>query len=398
MPPAARMMASAIALFCNHRAVAAIATVPENDRQQGDQVATDGSTIAREGSRPGSRELQQPFSLYLDTARFLAAGVVFIGHLGTQRMTAGWLWQASGYVHVALMAFFVLSGYVVAHVVDTREHRAGAYAASRLARLYSVVLPALLLTLLADAIGAAASPERYPARSGQHDDGLSYLAGALFLHQSWDWNVFPGSNMPYWSLGPEAMFYLAFGLSWFSRSIWPGLIAIALAGPTIAFLFPLWLLGVAVYHLRPRLPEGAAWLLFAATLAALLADPALRRLTQDLTIPLVRRPQPIADYLGGIAFALHLLAAASLAHRLRWLVAHARLIRWCGSLTFALYLFHYPVAYALASLFPSGEGSVLRYLVVCGGTFLVVATLGRWCEACKGGLRRSILTLPGFRA
>jgi peptidoglycan/LPS O-acetylase OafA/YrhL len=212
-------------------------------------------STGREGARAGTPALALPVSLYLDGARFLAAAVVCIGHLGTQRLSGGWLWQMNAYVHVALMAFFVLSGFVVAHVVATREQRPADYAASRLARLHSVVLPALLITLLADGIGRLAAPERYPVISGQHDDLSSYLASLFFLHQTWGLNLFPGSNMPYWSLGPEAMFYLAFGLSWFTRSIWPGVAAIVLAGPTIAFLFPLWLLGVGLYHTRPRLAE-----------------------------------------------------------------------------------------------------------------------------------------------
>jgi len=343
------------------------------------------------GAGTGPPGLALPVSLYLDAARFLAAAVVFIGHIGTQRMTAGWLWQANAYAHVALIGFFVLSGFVIAHVVATREQRPADYAASRLARLYSVVLPGILLTLLADRISAM------PAPSGQHDDAFSYLSSLFFLHQTWGLNRFPGSNMPYWSLGPEAMFYLAFGLSWFSRSIWPGLAAIALAGPAIAFLFPLWLLGVLVYRARARLPETAAWLLFAGSILALAADPEIRRLTQGLTLPLLRRPHPIADYAGALACALNLFAVRSLAHRMEGLKRLAGPIRWFGSLTFALYLFHYPLAACLASFFPAGEGSVLRYAVVCGGTFLIVATLGRWCEGRKEGLRRAILALPGFR-
>ncbi len=341
--------------------------------------------------------LPLPTSLYLDVARFSAAMVVCIGHLGTQRMTGGWLWQANAYVHVALIAFFVLSGFVIAHVTAGRESEAAGYAASRLARLYSVVLPALLLTFLADRLGEAVAPGLYPLASGGNGGSPGYLLGGLFLHQTWTIDLFPGSNMPYWSLGPEAVFYLAFGLAWFMRSPWPAVAVMALAGPTIAALFPLWLLGAAVYRIRARLPEAVAWLLFAASLAALAADPEIRRLTHGITPPLVRRSSLLADYAAAAAFALNLVAVSCLSQRLGWLGRHARPIRWCGSLTFALYLFHYPLAACLASLFPPGQGSALRYGVVLGGTLLVTATLGRWCEAQKEPLRRAILTLPGLR-
>ena len=51
------------------------------------------------------------------------------------------------------MVFFVLSGYVISHVADTRETTPRAFLTARFARLWSVLIPAMLLTIACDVIG-----------------------------------------------------------------------------------------------------------------------------------------------------------------------------------------------------------------------------------------------------
>jgi peptidoglycan/LPS O-acetylase OafA/YrhL len=74
----------------------------------------------------------------------------------------------SGYGHSAVVVFFVLSGFVIRHVTDTKEMHWPDYAASRIARIFSVTVPAIFLTLICDAIGRAVEPAIYaqarPAR------------------------------------------------------------------------------------------------------------------------------------------------------------------------------------------------------------------------------------------
>ncbi len=93
-------------------------------------------------------------SLYLDLVRVLAALTVFMEHFRehTKKFLKGF-WTShpflashtNPYSHTAVLVFFVLCGYVIAHVLAERERSLVNYAASRLARLYSVVLPALVL-------------------------------------------------------------------------------------------------------------------------------------------------------------------------------------------------------------------------------------------------------------
>jgi len=90
-------------------------------------------------------------SLYLDLVRFSAALMVFLVHLKVHaKGTFGpfWGFHLDYSSQTAVTVFFVLSGYVIAHVLATREGTPLEYCASRFARLYSVVVPALILTAL----------------------------------------------------------------------------------------------------------------------------------------------------------------------------------------------------------------------------------------------------------
>ena len=55
------------------------------------------------------------------------------------------------------MVFFVLSGYVIASTVERKRELGitlNSYYLDRFSRIYSVLIPAIILTVLLDAIGA----------------------------------------------------------------------------------------------------------------------------------------------------------------------------------------------------------------------------------------------------
>ena len=58
-------------------------------------------------------------SLYLDALRFGAAFIVFLSHFG--RVSGGLFWQMQPYGRTAVLVFFVLSGFVIAWVTETKE-------------------------------------------------------------------------------------------------------------------------------------------------------------------------------------------------------------------------------------------------------------------------------------
>lgn len=60
-------------------------------------------------------------SLYLDALRFGAAFIVFVSHYAAGRYSGGLFWQVMDYGRIAVLVFFVLSGFVIAWVTEARE-------------------------------------------------------------------------------------------------------------------------------------------------------------------------------------------------------------------------------------------------------------------------------------
>src|SRR5437763_5112247 len=105
-------------------------------------------------------------SLYLDALRFSAAFTVFLSHYATGRISGGLFWQSADYGRSAVLFFFVLSGFVIAWVTEARERNLEDYTLSRMARLYSVVIPAFAVTAVLDCLGKAVDPRLYDPEWG----------------------------------------------------------------------------------------------------------------------------------------------------------------------------------------------------------------------------------------
>jgi len=135
-------------------------------------------------------------SLYLDALRFGAAFTVFLSHYAAGRISGGLLWRFD-YGRTAVIVFFVLSGFVIAWVSDTRERTLEEYGLSRIARLYSVIIPAFILTAVLDWLGKEIDPGLY-ARGWGHITAhpvMDYALSAVFLGESWTARVLPGFNV-----------------------------------------------------------------------------------------------------------------------------------------------------------------------------------------------------------
>ncbi|MBF4163998.1 acyltransferase family protein [Nocardioides acrostichi] len=168
--------------------------------------------------------------------------------------------------HQAVIVFFVLSGFWVGGAVirDTKRRRFSwsRYGTQRLIRLWLVLLPALVLTLILDRVGRALFPAAsvYNADAAYHQQVVSeapndsvwdFLGNAAFLQTV---HVPPlGSNTALWSIGFEFWFYVMFpllALAVIGRGRWVHL-AVLLAvclfvGPRIVAYFPMWCMGVGV--------------------------------------------------------------------------------------------------------------------------------------------------------
>jgi len=362
--------------------------------------------------KDSARTMSIGTSLYLDLVRFSAALIVFIEHFRERtRNGLRGFWglhplvssHMNAFSQTAVIVFFVLSGYVIAHVLATRERTPLDYAASRAARLYSVVVPALFLTAAVN----WAIELRYPGALDSYGHGtellLRYGATALYVNCFWLWPRIDLANAPFWSLSFEAVYYVAIALIVFTRGHvrFLALVALALlAGPSILLLAPVWFIGFAAYHVADRVRIGPApalllWLTSAVLLGMThILDMAIREPVLDF----MRTPHGglgalLAAYAAGVCFAANLLAfepLAGIAGKL--LRPFTRAIRWLGSMTFALYLFHQPlISFALVyPIFDRYSAAHAGWML--GGTLLIVATIGRFCELSKSGYKEIFLT------
>src|ERR1700731_1093191 len=144
-------------------------------------------------SNAGIAIMSREFSLYLDLVRFVAAFLVMLSHANSRDLTARII-PFSDLGHSAVVIFFVLSGFVIAYITEIKERRASEYAASRMARIYSVALPALLVTIIADSIGERLQPSIYVGET-THDWGLlRLLSSVLFMNEFWGISITTFSN------------------------------------------------------------------------------------------------------------------------------------------------------------------------------------------------------------
>ena len=153
--------------------------------------------------------MNKPFSIYLDLVRFAAACLVYLYH-SNQRLLTTDILPASNFGHGSVIIFFVLSGFVIAYIADTREKRFSAFTASRISRIYSVAFPAVLLTIALDAAGR----HLYPALYEYPFDNFFVrgLASIFLLNEVWFVSITSFSNVPYWSICYEMWYYVAFGM------------------------------------------------------------------------------------------------------------------------------------------------------------------------------------------
>jgi len=343
--------------------------------------------------------MQRGLSLYLDLLRFALALTVMLGHACDPAYVGDSLTLATmpHYGLTAVMGFFVLSGFVIAHVTQGNERDPRTYFAARASRMYSVVLPALLLTAALDALGSKIDPAVYahgPIRIGEHQP-LRYLLTGLFLQNYWLWpkEMTPGINHPFWSLSYEVTYYAIFGLM-LVRARLAAAAAIGLlfmlAGPKIIKLLPIWLLGVLTYHTvrHLRLPILVSALLLLGSFVGLYFTGLSLRTADDSPT------RYGVDYLEGILFAVNIAAATGFAPAIEWALGpFSRTIRWLGMLTFALYLCHRPLLYFFSAVSAGHAGSWKQSLWLFGMTFAVVIAIAHIGES----LRRWMRTRLAYR-
>lgn len=374
------------------------------------------------GKGPGTNggliatSVKKTFSVYLDLVRLTAAFVVMFGHAST--FTGGYFHFAADHGAPAVAVFFVLSGFVISFITGQKEKTAGEYAVARAARMYSVAIPAILVTLVADHIGTQADISLYT----RHDAGQAGIVYRSFFNPDWGWaealrylsftnelwqsHVQVGSDEPYWSIGFEVWYYIVFGVFVFAPFKLAGRLLAALAclliaGPKIALYLPLWLMGVACQRWI-RQADGASWwarVPVVLYVLAFLATPLmyyinrhyLDRYTQMMFDPVGWNAKTFATvlyfHLIGLIFCINLFCFHQLAERTqavnRLAALGARPIQWIAGATFTLYLAHQPVVLATLAANPLPKGSAAWAYSSVAATVVLIFVLAQFTERQK---------------
>ena len=373
----------------------------------------------------------------LDQIRWLAAAVVMVTHLrslmfvdfadSTNKHGAVRAFYAlTGSGHLAVMVFFVLSGYLVGGRFMER-HLSGtvalpSYFIDRLTRLHIVLVPALMLTGLLDHLGLhffndfgvydhTAVPEIPGLRYSVLDRlTLAHLLSNFAMMQTTLTKAY-GSNGSLWSLANEFWYYaglpaLALALD-ARRSTQTRLVALAAAllmgfglRSGLVLYGLIWALGIGVACVRVR-PLRRLWPAVLQFALCAVAARSMDRPVQSL---------PWARFLVDFAFALSFcVLLVVIIHR----AEDAWGKRWWGgkvhvklaNVSYSVYAFHAPALTFLLAVLHQRWGaamhlqpellSFVKYGAVFLGTSVVLYVLGGQIEGRTDQVRSTVKRLIG---
>ena len=317
----------------------------------------------------------------LDGLRGVAAcGVVFTYHAsllfaggqlpGSEWISPlGWLRQW-GWTFVDL--FFVLSGYIFAHVYRggaalCGRRQIGEFVVARVARLYPLHLVMLLLVAVVAFGRAANTPGAFIAN--------------LLMVQAFIQPFGMSFNGPSWSISVECLCYLLFAVAAaYGRRVSLGLVVLAICwgaamlvlhgqpgGPWVADIIPRGILGFftgqALWLARAPLARVPAWLLAAGLVVGLIGP--FGQFSPLLPLLLLAWPCALL-----LALRLPLMEAAP--------------FRWIGDRSFGIYLIHGPLVDLIVGVRGVYSGPLLMQVVYYLCFVTLVLTLSdkslRWIE------------------
>lgn len=342
-------------------------------------------------NKNAQRKLIGYSSIYLDCLRLCCALLVVAGHC-RQIITPGW--KVNGIFllgHGAVVIFFVLSGYVIAHTTSVKHRNFKTYIVARYARLYSVYVPALIFTAACALLLFCINRTLFL----QYDRGnntIRYLLTLFFSNEFWFTSVAPPLNGPFWSLSFEFWYYTLFAILFYKL---PGKKGVALIiviclliGPKILLMFPVWGLGWLAYKFKPlaiRITTARAlslnFLLLAFIAAAFLPEFPGRIGYQ----PLYMANGFLSDLVTGVFVAISVYLLPSNKEAATSDSGLLKQLRYYANLTYPIYLLHFPVLVVCSSIiFRYHLSEPVNYIVGFIAASSVSILLGSFFEKHKG--------------
>lgn len=341
-------------------------------------------------------------SFVLDVLRIVASALVVIGHaIGMFHLYPAFDYPRAPYMqNIAVVVFFVVSGFLITHTIRKGARRPdysfARYAIGRWARIYSGFVPAIVFVAIVDAwLQRRGAIYQYSNASGIR----TFLANLLMLQDfpmvsargSFGWLTSFGSARPFWTLAIEVWIYLfvgavvllrrptsadgspASGLRYSPRALLLiGALSIVpiwnLFGGRGHGLFGAWLLGAAIEYVlfSGLLRDLPRWLLAAAALFGVAGYSVIVWSTKD-----AYQPTSYPFLFIALTFVLEM------AYRTSWSASRRALravVTYGASYSYTLYLVHYTVLVAVLASSPSrSPGAMWISIAVCNVVALVIA-------------------------
>jgi peptidoglycan/LPS O-acetylase OafA/YrhL len=337
--------------------------------------------------------------IWLDLVRAIAALEVFFGHLRALVFKNYWVGPTgfvkkvfyffTGFSHEAVIIFFILSGFFITGAI-MKARKAGKfsylnYGLDRLVRLWIVLIPGLILTLIVDRLGLHYFGSN-PAYTGTleytgniHVDAnlnIGTFIGNIFFLQTILVNTF-GSNAPLWSLSNEFWYYVLFPVvlsAFYSKKMIAKVLFFILAvgiclfiGNKILLYFLIWLIGSALYFVQSNFPAPTNRLrnlIFVFGFTTFIIFFYLLRTTGSVNWGM--------EFVSGILTGI--LCYCGLYSSLRS-VTGSRIISFFSGFSYSLYIIHLPICIFITSFLvgPLKDWSISSLLLYL---FIVVIILG----------------------
>jgi peptidoglycan/LPS O-acetylase OafA/YrhL len=283
----------------------------------------------------------------------------------------------AGFAYLAVIVFFVLSGWLVGGSFLNKMESDRAfqnYAIDRVSRLWVVLVPTFLVVLLAGAAVGALDAGRVSFSTSEPYSVSAFFGNMIGLQTI----IVPpfGGNFPLWSLANETWYYVLFPLLvlvFRGRSVVTRGVAVVAIGAVVQLVhgaivlyFSIWLLGAAFSRVKIEAGPAVRW----ALLLLFVGSAVFIRLKGKADV----KPDGFPQYLVfSLIFVLFLSSMQFKRHtspKLDWL---DRTGRFFANFSFTLYVIHVPLiavmAHVLLSMLGIGQLSPYRmshYLIYAG--------------------------------
>jgi peptidoglycan/LPS O-acetylase OafA/YrhL len=329
--------------------------------------------------------MKKEFSQFLDLSRWVAAFMVVIAHVRhlvlvdygqvvDANVLVKGLYFVTGLGHEAVVLFFVISGFLVGGLSLKKWRARGMnvadYFAHRISRIYTVLIPALLVGWGLDYYGYAHFNE-----TGLYTEGMKFSTNSLkdsivgdLGFMTFLGNVLMlegeripllGSNGPLWSLAYEWWYYCLFvagaglvllrgGKAWVSGAV---MLAIVIVAPLHMLLWGMiWLFGVAAFlYCESAWRKPPVWLpllLFFGGLALSRANTHSNVVDVSSSLFMTLLLSFTYDALIGVGYALLLVA---LYDKERGWIPLPGLHKRLADFSYSMYLVHFPLLVLLVA-------------------------------------------------